>query len=203
MGRLRFWALIAAVAGMAGCAGEELDVEEAPEEVPLPDAFADGERLAFMDATIDWHDDGDPSPAGLFFRLYDPLTQPIAHPCAWDDGKEVYFNNLHLSHRVGHPPVPAGATAWDVTVSWGPDDYLGDHLVLAYRGPNETVYRESPRLGNGETMRVGLPEGAANGTDRMAPETDLWLCISDEATSDDVAPPFVGAVTIRMELLNT
>ncbi len=180
---------------LAGC------TEDTDARGPRPDA-ADSLEAAYplwthdaatvLDGSTTWHDHGSDL-FGMFLSVYAPVTQPAFHPCLYDG--EPYFNNLHLSGRLGSAPVPNGTTHLAVTLSWPAEAYAGDGLILAYKAANTTTYRESDYLINGETGRIPVTMDDWD-ADKRQSNWDFWVCVAGDGDSS------VGSSNFRPRLFN-
>lgn len=175
---------------LAGCADDPAptvasDVEQPPAAVPL-------KPVVLVDELVMWHE-LDSQPLFAVLTVYDIVTQVAVHPCIFEG--EPYFSNRQLQTDF-RDVVQPGAGVLRTTLSWGPTDYVGDGLRLAYRSPGATEYDVTPVIANGQTLDAPLtiPEPLDGGD---AGRWSLWLCL-DNDTGDSVrAVP--GAIQTRID----
>lgn len=196
-------ALVVVALLLAGCT-------EAPETPPEQDApetavtvpFGGAERIQLLEGVASWHFEDTSSPIGIFSSVYDPVSQPIAHACVWDEDGP-YFNNLHISKQLPHGGLRPGTGAIEVLLDWTEADSLRDRLVLAYKGADDK-WVETDFIPRGEPTPI--PVGNGTWSDgRSIRGLDLWLCLEPNDTvpgdADWSALPFLGDVSIRIDLL--
>jgi hypothetical protein len=149
--------LVALLVMLAGCASPAPsdDLVVPPGEPP---AF---EPVALVSGVVSWHwDEGTSFPA-IFSAVYDPATQPIVHPCLFNE--EPYFNNLPLSLKLAMQLVPVAADAVEVFLDWTDLDFRGSQLAIAYR-IDDGAWQESPYIPRGGAILLEVPRAPANAT---------------------------------------
>lgn len=150
-------------------------------------------QLALGD--LAWHSEETQGPTWSFTLA----TQSHVNPCVWDSpgGREVYFNNLALPGRLGQQKVPNGTDTLEVLLEWGPADYVGHRLVLAYHPAGLEAPLETDWITNGERVEIDVEPSTKPGY------WGLWACVSregDDTLSNPMAGPRVFTGTLAFNI---
>ncbi len=189
---------------LSGCI-KDSEPTEAEDQEPVDDPmevyWGNATALPLLAGTFTWHDtENDP------LEYYDLLAQPLAHPCIYDEGRQIYFTNLHLNaavERIDNPVLP-GTSVLEVTLDWPSSAYGGDELLIGYRSPNAELYQESAYIQRGQTGTILVPPEAWEQPGHSS-AWDLWVCLrrtSDAQFTQQVPPKiFLGDVDVTINLV--
>lgn len=182
---------------------EGMVVEVRVQLTPLDfEALWDGRRtLTLVNRSEPWHDNGTAR------DVYGIATQTYLAECYDEDSGRVYpYPNHRIRLDEDSGLILPGTDRMQVTLDWSDTDYRGDSLVLAYRAPGRAGFKESPYIAKGESFSLDVSAGMWDDPERNRTAWRVWLCTAraDDwvPTSEDYRPwPFVGEVSIRMELI--